>query len=145
WFDHYIRPRHPKANLWMVSVPGPEVPGVRYFHGIDQAHLARLYRSAWVYASPSRYEGFGLPYVEAMASGTPVVASPNPGSREVLRGGLAGTLAEDEDFPAAVNTLLGDAAAREELARRGLERAREYRRSTMVDRYERLLLELTRG
>jgi glycosyltransferase involved in cell wall biosynthesis len=145
WFTRHIRPRHPEASLWMVSTPGPELPGVRYFHGIDDAHLVRLYREAWVYASPSRYEGFGLPYVEAMASGTPVVASPNPGSREVLGEGRYGVLAEDAAFPAAVNALLGDAAARQEWTRRGLEQAREYSRSAMIDRYERLLLELTHG
>jgi glycosyltransferase involved in cell wall biosynthesis len=142
WFDEVVRPRHPGATLWMVSEPGPEQPGVRYFPGIDNARLARLYREAWVYASPSEYEGFGLPYAEAMASGTPVVASPNPGSREVLGDGRFGLLAADADFAGAVNRLLDSSAERQEWVRRGLERAREYSRSTMIDRYERLLSSL---
>jgi glycosyltransferase involved in cell wall biosynthesis len=142
WFEQTIRPRHPRAVLWMVSTPGPEIPGVRYFHGIDNVQLVQLYRQAWVYASPSRYEGFGLPYVEAMASGTPVVASPNPGSREVLDEGRYGLLADDARFPEVVNRLLGAPAERQEWARRGQERARHYSRTTMIERYERLLFTL---
>jgi glycosyltransferase involved in cell wall biosynthesis len=145
WFEMSIRPRHPGAQLWMVSTPGPELAGVHYFHGIDTPTLARMYREAWVYVSPSRYEGFGLPYVEAMTSGTPVVASPNPGSREVLAEGQFGLLADDTSFPEVVNRLLDDPAEREDWVRRGLERACEYSRVTMIDRYERLLYELSHG
>jgi glycosyltransferase involved in cell wall biosynthesis len=142
WFGRHVRPRHPTAALWMVSEPGPERPGVQYFHGVTRAELARLYRRAWVYASPSRYEGFGLPYAEAMASGTPVVASPNPGSQEVLGEGRFGVLADDAHFADAVNRLLTDGAGRQEWGRRGLERARQLSRRAMIDHYEELLGEL---
>lgn len=139
WFSREIRPRHPTATLTMVTAPGPEVEGVTYRPGISTAELAELYRSAWVYASPSRYEGFGLPYVEAMASGTPVVTTPNPGSREVLAEGCYGVLADDEAFAGEVLRLLGDAGARRELAEKGIERAREYSLDRMLDAYEALL------
>jgi glycosyltransferase involved in cell wall biosynthesis len=142
WFRDHVRPRRPDARLWVVSAAGAPESGVQYFPGVGDAELARLYRAAWVYASPSRYEGFGLPYVEAMASGTPVLASPNPGSREVLGGGRFGVLSGDADFPAALAGLLADAGLRRELARCGLARAREYGREAMLDRYEALLEEL---
>ncbi len=45
--------------------------GVTYVTGVPDTQLADLYRRAWVCASPSTYEGFGLPYLEAMACGTP--------------------------------------------------------------------------
>ncbi len=115
WFASRLRPRFPEAALDMVTERGPEIPGVRYHRGLNDADLAALYRRSWVLASPSRYEGFGLPYLEAMASGTPVVATPNPGSREVLGGGQFGVLANDRDFPREVELLLADAVRRESL------------------------------
>ena len=91
-------PPIPTATLDFVGPAGPPAPGVTYHTGITDEALAGLYRRAWVYASPSTYEGFGLPYLEAMACGTPVVASPNPGSAEVLDGGRCGVLATDDAF-----------------------------------------------
>lgn len=146
WFSQVVRPRHPHAMLWMVSSPGPELPGVSYYTGIGLTDLAAMYRGAWVYASPSTYEGFGLPYVEAMASGTPVIATPNAGSREVLDGGRFGILASDADFPSRLAALLDDSAERAKLAAAGLERAQAYSLTASVDRFERFLEELcTRG
>jgi glycosyltransferase involved in cell wall biosynthesis len=141
-FSSVIRLAHPQAELLMVSAAGPELPGVTYYEGVTDAELASVYRRAWVYASPSTYEGFGLPYLESMACGTPVVATPNPGSREVLaRGG--GVLASDDEFGPAVLALLGDAARRRTLATEGLAVAAERDLTAMVDAYEALLLELT--
>lgn len=137
-----IRAAHPNASLTMVGDSGPEHPGVRYVTGVSDAELASLYRRAWVYASPSSYEGFGLPYLEAMACGTPVVASENPGSVDVLAGGC-GVMPVDEDFASAVASLLGDEAARTRLSRAGLMRAQDFSLARMLDGYEKVLFELT--
>ena len=141
-FELHIRPQHPEAELHLVASPGRPVDGVVYHTGIDRTSLARLYRQAWVYASPSTYEGFGLPYVEALASGTPIVATANPGSREVLANGTYGSLVEDAEFGSAVCQLLANQHERAALARKGLSRAAEYdvRRSAAV--YEKLIQEL---
>ena len=141
-FEMIIRPRFPDAQLHMVTTPGPATHGVTYHCGITSAMLVRLYQSAWVYASPSTYEGFGLPYLEALACGTPVVATPNPGSREVLDTGRFGALADDEGFGSEMCRLLADAPLRESLARAGLERAAEFDVSRMAARYEELIHEL---
>jgi glycosyltransferase involved in cell wall biosynthesis len=140
WFGRDVRPRHPTATLQMVCPPGPELPGVTYHTGLAESDLALLYRRAWVYASPSTYEGFGLPYVEAMASGTPVIATPNPGSCEVLDQGRAGCLVSDEAFGKELADLLADSARRDSLTARGYERARAYALSSMIEQYERLLV-----
>jgi glycosyltransferase involved in cell wall biosynthesis len=105
----------------MVSEAGPPISGVRYFHGIPDEALAALYRKAWVFASPSVYEGFGLPYLEAMASGTAVVATANPGSCEVLDTPalIEESLVEsDADFSPRLLRFLEDRPLRERAAGR---------------------------
>jgi glycosyltransferase involved in cell wall biosynthesis len=139
-FMNIIRPSLPGAQLWMVGEPGPPAEGVHYYSNLSTEALAEQYRRAWVFASPSSYEGFGLPYLEAMASGTAVVASSNPGSRELLDGGRYGSLVEhDADFPAAVLEMLRDEELRERYVACGLERARQFSLARMLDQYERLL------
>ena len=140
WFAKFIRPALPEATLWMVSEPGDPTAGVHYFSGLSDTDLAALYRSASVYASPSCYEGFGLPYLEAMASGTPVIASANPGSREVTADGQYGLLIEDDDrFAAEILHLLRSPEQREIWSNRGLTRSRELSLDRALDRYEAML------
>jgi glycosyltransferase involved in cell wall biosynthesis len=138
-FSTVIRSARPDAELMFVGTRGPAASGVTYYTGIDDDELARLYNRAWVYASPSTYEGFGLPYLEAMACGTAVVAAPNPGSAEVLADGRYGKLADRDRFGAAVLELLNDAGARDRFERGGLERASQLSAESMIDRYEDLL------
>ena len=113
-----------------------------YLTGVDDEQLAGLYRHAWIYASPSTYEGFGLPYLEAMACGTPVVATENPGSVEVLEDGVYGVMPSDPDFANAVSALIDDPSRRDALMAGGLRRAREFSLRRMLDAYEDVLFEL---
>jgi phosphatidylinositol alpha-mannosyltransferase len=139
-FENLIRPSVPGARLWMVTEPGPPSAGVTYFPGLSADALAELYRQAWIFASPSCYEGFGLPYLESMASGTPVLASANAGSSEVLDGGRYGRLVEiDSQFAIALLQLLQDRELRERYAALGLERARQLSLRRTIDQYEDLL------
>jgi phosphatidyl-myo-inositol alpha-mannosyltransferase len=142
WFAREVLVRHPTAKLMVVGDSGPRIPGVIFLTGVSDTELAAVYRRAWVYASPSTYEGFGLPSLEAMASGTPVVATPNPGSRELLGDGRYGLLVQDGEFGMTLAELLADSEARQRLARLGLDRAQDYSLKLTIDRYEALLSEV---
>jgi glycosyltransferase involved in cell wall biosynthesis len=141
-FIKTVRLAHPGATLTIVGDCGPAHPGVRYVTGITDVELASFYRRAWVYASPSIYEGFGLPYLEAMACGTPVIASENPGSVDVLADNC-GLMPADEDFASAIAALLSDDTQRTRLSEAGIRRAQEFSLSRMLEGYERVLFELT--
>jgi alpha-1,3-rhamnosyl/mannosyltransferase len=96
-------------------------PGVVRLGFVSDEELARLYRGAAVAVYPSRFEGFGMPIVEAMACGVPVVASSHP-SLDEASGDAA--LRADPDDPAALATAIEEAIGRrDELVACGLAHA----------------------
>ncbi len=105
--------------------------------------LACFYRLARAFAFPSLYEGFGLPPLEAMACGTPVVTS-NVSSLPEIAGGAA--LLVDPYDPAsiaeAVTRAVTDEPLRAEMARRGLVRAREFSWAQSVAATHRIYMEV---
>ncbi len=117
-----VLPQHPTAQLTMVSDRCDEQPGVRWIRFPTDEELSRLYRSSWLFSMPSTYEGFGMPYLEAMTHGVPVVATQNPGARFVLQGG-AGVLTSDAALGRTISALLDDESARARLAAAGRARA----------------------
>ena len=99
---------------------------VTFASGLPDAEYARVLASAEVAVIPSLYEGFSLPAVEHMASGTPLIASKAGALPEVT--GDAATLVppgDPEELAAALRLLLGDEGARVEHMERGLARVRE--------------------
>jgi glycosyltransferase involved in cell wall biosynthesis len=100
---------------------------VRFLGYQPDETLAILYRLASVFVFPSLYEGFGLPPLEAMASGTPVVTSSVSSLPEVT--GDAAVLADPYDVGSIVDGIrrvLTDDRLAEEMSRKGLVRAREF-------------------
>jgi len=100
---------------------------VRFFGFVPDKTLAVLYRLASVFVFPSLYEGFGLPPLEAMASGTPVITSNVSSLPEVV--GDAALLIDPYDaagIAAAMRRVLTEPALREDLRRRGLQRVQEF-------------------
>jgi len=100
---------------------------VRFFGFVPDRTLAILYRLAAVFVFPSLYEGFGLPPLEAMASGTPVITSNVSSLPEVV--GDAAILVnplEPQAIAEAMRRVLTDAAVRDDLRARGFARARQF-------------------
>ncbi|GAB4423732.1 MAG: glycosyltransferase family 1 protein [Anaerolineae bacterium] len=108
------------------------------------ADLPALYSAATLFVYPSLYEGFGLPALEAMACGTPVVASGTSALPEVV--GEAGLLVEPTDVAAlahALNTLLHDDEQRRRLSAAGLARAASFTWPGMAARLVQVYQHLT--
>jgi glycosyltransferase involved in cell wall biosynthesis len=103
--------------------------GARLEGYVETTRLAELYRGAACLVQPSRYEGFGLPVVEAMASGTPVVAVPDSALEEVSGG--AAVLVAEGDLADGIRRAL---AERDRLVAAGLERAKAFRWRTTAER-----------
>ena len=135
-FQREILPRVPAARLVMVSdhcEPGPNVLWLR--HPSD-SEITDLLLSAWVFCLPSRYEGLGLPYLEAMACGAPVVASPNPGAGDQLRPSSAGLIVEDDQIGDSILSIIRDPALRLRLSEAGVRRAKDFTWEQVGKAYE---------
>ena len=144
---------HDLASVWW-SLPEPRPPlmlcgqsgwGMRLPDGVDvtgwvdRERLRALYQRARIFVYPSRYEGFGIPPLEAMACGAPVIATRTGAIAEYAEG--AALLVDPGDLDglrAAIVRLLRDEPLRRELRDRGVERAKQYR----WDRSARLMTEL---
>jgi glycosyltransferase involved in cell wall biosynthesis len=142
-----LRARHPMLELVLTGATRDELPpdlpsGVQVRGLVRRAELVELYRQAAVMVFPSRYEGFGLPVVEAMASGCPVAAARSGSLPEVV--GDAGVLF-DADDPAdvvrAVDEALDTAA---DVQRRGLRRIAQFGWDRCADVHEQLYRSLAR-
>ncbi len=116
---------------------------VRFLGFLPETALAVMYRLASVFAFPSLYEGFGLPPLEAMASGTPVVTSNVSALPEVA--GDAAVLVDPYDpvsIADGLTRVLGDPALRRDLGARGIARAQHFSWETSVRRVREIYTEV---
>ena len=110
-----------------MSCTACEMPPIVFLGIVPGETLVALYRSAAALVYPSRYEGFGLPLLEAMACGTPVIAARTSSIPEVA--GDAAVLLDPDDESAwreAIRRVVEDRAFSDSLRSRGLARAAEF-------------------
>ena len=118
----------PESAEWLRRLERPPLAGrARYLGYIADTERERVYASARVLVIPSLDEGFGLPALEAMSAGVPVIASRRGSLPEVV--GSGGLLVEPDDIEglaAAIDRILCDSQAAMEWGRAGLARARAF-------------------
>jgi len=120
-------PKHAHVNVLSAVTRLGLDRQVRWLGYVDHARLVALYRAATALVFPSLHEGFGMPILEAMASGCAVACSRTTGAGETA-GDAALTFdpADVTDIARALRAILGSEELRRELARRGLQRAAEF-------------------
>jgi glycosyltransferase involved in cell wall biosynthesis len=119
---------------------------VRFLHSVPEERLWALYRQAELFVFPSLAEGFGLPPLEAMAAGTPVIASDLPALREVL--GEAACYVDpfsEQDLANAIVQLAGNPARLAQLTKMGLARSSAYTWRDCAEKTLRAYEEVARG
>lgn len=139
-FERFLRGRSDGPRLVLAGHPDPRYPQAKaavfelqlgsrvvFLDGVEEEELVALYNRARILVLPSLYEGFGLPPLEAMACGTPVIVSDRGSLPEVV--GEAGMIV-DPDNPTALASAIGDLwdsdELRSSLRERGLVRAAEF-------------------
>ncbi len=121
-----VGPRHYRADD-AIAAAGSVAGRVSFTGYVTDRQLAACYRASVAFVFPSLYEGFGLPAIEAMSHGVPVVCSDAGALPEVC--GDAALLFDPtstEAIAGAVETVLNDTALRERLGAAGLERAKAF-------------------
>jgi len=116
---------------------------VRFLDWVPEEHLAELYTQADGVVLPSLMEGFGLPALEAMACGTPVIASRSTSYRELV--GEAGLLVDPEDtqeMAEAIETLINDLDLWQRLGTASLERASQFTWERAARRLQQMIEEV---
>jgi phosphatidylinositol alpha-1,6-mannosyltransferase len=119
---------------------------VHFLSGLSYPELAACYSACEIFALPSRGEGFGLVYLEAMAHGKPVIGGAHGGAPEVIEDGKTGYLVHHGDaaqLATSIEALLADPALGREMGARGRERvARDFRFNVFAKSLKKILREL---
>lgn len=141
-----VRENHPKLEAVIVG-DGParatlprhewlQMPG-----RVSDAQLVDLYRRAWVLASASTVEGWGMTVTEAAACGTPSVVTDIAGHRDAVVDGVTGFVAQtDHDIVRRLDQLLGDEELRSAMGAAAIEHARQFGWDAAADRMLALLV-----
>jgi phosphatidylinositol alpha-1,6-mannosyltransferase len=119
---------------------------VHFFSGLKYSELAACYSACEIFALPSRGEGFGFVYLEAMARGKPVIGGAHGGAPEVIDDGRTGYLVHHGDIPqlaTSIETLLSDPELAREMGARGRERVnRDFKFSVFSKSLKKIFREL---
>jgi phosphatidylinositol alpha-1,6-mannosyltransferase len=118
---------------------------IHFLSGLNVDELAACYEACEIFALPSRGEGFGLVYLEAMAHGKPVIGGSHGGAPEVIEDGVTGYLVPHGDaaqLATSIETLLSDPGLAQKMGGRGRQRVeREFRFSVFAKSLKKILRE----
>ena len=143
-----VAAEQPEVELTLVCSRPPSIRTpfpCRILSNVSDAELANLYAMADVFVHSSLFEGFGMPALEAVACGTPIVATDSGGIREFLVDGENALLVPPQDphkLASAILTVLGDAGLAGKFVQAGLKTADILTWEATQDAFEKALLEI---
>jgi len=134
----------PEASLITVGLQRTELGGAwrRHYSGLSDREMARLYNQIGCLVSTSLHEGFGLPHIEAMACGTPVITTDADGNTEFCEHGLNCLMYDWTDMLGMANGIhevFQNEGLRESLIANGITTALQYTWNPVIDRLEKFL------
>jgi glycosyltransferase involved in cell wall biosynthesis len=139
-FLNHVLPAIPNAKLNIVREQNVPSHSSVTSHGyVSVETLVGLYQSSWVFCLPSSYEGFGVPYVEALSTGTPIVYTPNEGGDYVLDQGRYAVRTNIETLGCDLSSLLQDDEKRKKLATDGIQRSTLFDLQRIASTYVKLV------
>jgi len=119
---------------------------VHFLSGLTYGQLSACYAASEIFALPSRGEGFGVVYLEAMARGKPLIGGAHGGAPEVIRDGVTGYLVqhgETEQLATSIDTLLSNPELAKKMGAQGKERVeKEFRFSVFAKGFKKILREI---
>ena len=120
-------PGYRAQEIETFAKASPFQSSIRFLGYVEEAHVSTLMSQATAYMTPSWYEGFGIPNLEAASCGTPVIASDISAHREVMgETALFVPPADVEAWARAMERVVDDVALRSSLAQKGMERAKQF-------------------
>jgi phosphatidyl-myo-inositol dimannoside synthase len=119
---------------------------IHFLSDLTSSELSACYAAAELFALPSRGEGFGFVYLEAMARGKPVIGGAHGGAPEIIQDGLTGYLVQHGDtvqLATSIDALLSNPEAARQMGARGRERVeKEFRFNVFAKAFKKILREL---
>ena len=119
---------------------------VHFLRGLSYVQLSACYAAADIFALPSRGEGFGFVYLEAMARGKPVIGGAHGGAPEVIQDGVTGYLVQHGDslqLATSIDAILSNPELARQMGQRGRERVeKEFRFTVFAKAFKKILKEL---
>ncbi len=126
-----------------LAKASPYKDDIQFINFVDQHDLNAIYSAAQIFVFPSLSEGFGLPVIEAMAAGTPVITSNTTSLPEVV--GQAGILVDPldtEKLAQVMHQVLSDKNLRKDLINKGLGQAKKFNWAKTAEQTKKIYFEL---
>lgn len=131
------------AKLYLVADTNVKHPNIINFHNVSTEELIMLYGQSWIFCLPSSYEGFGIPYAEALCAGTAIVSTENYGACEVLKDGQYGVITSVNELGEAIIELLHNEDLRNDYASSGVERGKDFHMKNYLLKLEEVYKEMS--
>lgn len=138
-FKEEVLPFNPDAVLYLVaSEIVPEMPNIKVLSSISSSDLSRLYQQCWILCATSTYEGFGVPVIEAFASGTAVISFRNKGSKEIISHYKNGILCNLKDMGVNIRFLINNKEQRKSFINAGIDSVKDFSIQVIAQKHERI-------